>query len=197
MQLGCPACGAHNSIEAFLNDDHARRAARAAAKLPAPLGEMALLYVGMFRPRGRRLAWRRASRLLEEIGADIARSAITWKGRQWPAPVDTWRLALEEILNVNAAGKLQLPLESHGYLYAIISGLADKAEAAGERAVEANRRAGRNDDGSAKQEARSTRHIKADLLHFQSLLDSHPDHDGLKEQVLQLEQELQAVAGGA
>jgi hypothetical protein len=197
MRLTCPTCFARNSFEAFVNDEAGRRAIQAAAKFPAPLGDLALRYIALFRPRSRALAWTRAAKLLDELTADICRGRIEWKGRSWPASVDIWRQGLEEILQVAGAGKLQLPLESHGYLRAILAGIADKADAEQEKRTEARRRSGRTDTGSA---ARGITEITSELKHFQSLLESSvngPTRDYMELQVATLEDELAGARKGS
>lgn len=142
MQLTCPVCGARCPVEAHLSDESARRTMAAALKMPAPLGDLTLRYLGLFRPRNRALTWDRAERILSELLAPIERGSLDRRGRVWPAPMDYWRAALEQILA--ARDKITLPLKSHGYLYEIIAGLADGAERKAEARVEESRRAGRN-----------------------------------------------------
>lgn len=67
MQLTCPCCFARFPVEAALTDEAARQAVAAALKLPAPLGDLLLRYIGLFRPDKRALSWDRASRLLAEL----------------------------------------------------------------------------------------------------------------------------------
>lgn len=125
MRLTCPCCGSINSIEALLTDAAARQAVAAALELPAGLGERLLRYLGLFRPQGRALAWDRAARLLEELRAAIDAGCIERNGQTWSAPLDYWRLALDQMLDSRPT--LALPLKSHGYLYEIIAGMARKA----------------------------------------------------------------------
>jgi hypothetical protein len=46
------------------------------------------------------------------------------------------------MLTARAAGRLSLPLTQHGYLYAVLAGLADKQEASAEALRESERRSG-------------------------------------------------------
>jgi len=131
MNLTCPCCAGRFSIEAALTDDAARAAVAAALKLPAPLGDLMLRYMGLFRPLNRALSWDRAARLLGELQEPIHAAQLTRNGRVWPAPLETWRIALEQMLDKRDT--LTLPLKSHGYLFEIVAGLAAKAEGAGER----------------------------------------------------------------
>ena len=66
------------------------------------------------------------------IRTDLERGAITWKGRDWPAPLRAWQVAIDQLLSKRNAATLELPLTGHGYLYAVLAGMADKQEAAAE-----------------------------------------------------------------
>lgn len=138
MQLTCPCCYARYSIEAALTDDDARRAVAAALKMPAPLGDLILRYIGLFRAPKRALSWDRAARLIEELLAPIQAGRIERHGRTWAAPAEAWRTALTEMLD--RRDKLQLPFKSHGYLFEIIAGQANKSEARDERQTEEQKR---------------------------------------------------------
>lgn len=138
MQLTCPACFARYSIEAALTDDDARRAVAAALKMPAPLGDLILRYIGLFRAPKRALSWDRAARLIEDLLAPMQAGRIERHGRIWAAPLEAWRAALTEMLD--RRDKLQLPLKSHGYLFEIIAAQANKGEAQVEAQAEEQKR---------------------------------------------------------
>lgn len=134
MQITCPCCFARFAIEAALTDDDARRAVAAALKMPAPLGELVLRYIGLFRPAKRALAWDRAAALIDALLLPIQAGRVERHGRMWAAPVDAWRVAFNEMLD--RRDKLQLPLKSHGYLFEIVMAQANKTEARIERQAE-------------------------------------------------------------
>lgn len=144
MRLTCPCCGAQNSLEAYLNDVHARNAVAAALNLPN-LGDRILRYVGLFRPRHRGLTWDRVVRLLEDLLADISAAEIERDGRKWPAPLDAWKSAFDDLLD--RRDKLDLPLSGHGYLYEIIAAQARRNE---------NRRAERQEVADEQAKARQS-----------------------------------------
>ncbi len=146
MRLTCPCCGATLSLEALLNDAAARQAVASALALPAGLDARLLRYLGLFRPPQRSLTWDRAARLLEELNTMISAGQIQRHGRAWPAPVEYWQRALDEITN----RQLDLPLKSHGYLLEIIAGLGNKAEAQAEADIEARRRRSRPADSDVE-----------------------------------------------
>ena len=129
MQLTCPCCAARYPLEAALNDDAARRAIGAAVTLPGKLGPLVLRYAGLWRPDKHQLRWDRAARIITELATVITAGRIQRKGRSWTVNTDQWQQALEQTLSNAAAGKLQRPLKTHGYLYEVALGLADKTEA--------------------------------------------------------------------
>ena len=124
MRLTCPCCGAQNSLEALLNDAAARQAVAVALALPG-LGDRLVRYLGLFRAPKHGLTWDRAARLLEELNTAIAAGQITRHGQDWPAPLDYWKSALDQVLD--ARPTLTLPLKTHGYLYEVVLGHSRKA----------------------------------------------------------------------
>lgn len=137
MRLACPACGAEMTLDVLLNVEGAREAVLAALALPAPLGKLLVQYLTLFRPPKRQLSWERVATLLTDLALPIAEARLERGGRVWPAPLEVWRAALEEI--VTKRDKLTLPLKSNGYLFEIVVGLAHKAEGAKETLREQNR----------------------------------------------------------
>jgi len=147
MQITCPCCFARCSIEAALTDDDARRAVAAALKMPAPLGDLILRYIGLFRAPKRALSWDRAARLIEDLLAPMQAGRIDRHGRTWAAPLEAWKAALTEM--IDRRDKLQLPLKSHGYLFEIIAAQANKGEAQAEAKTEEQKRSRPHRDAEA------------------------------------------------
>lgn len=140
MKVTCPSCGAEMSLDVLLaHQDSAQAFARLVA-VGLPLGKLVLQYLRLFNPATRRMAHSRLAALVEELLPDMQRGAITRNGREWAAPRPVWEQALARMLETRDAGKLTLPLKSHGYLYEVIAGLADKVEAGAERDTDAQRR---------------------------------------------------------
>ncbi len=152
MKVTCPSCHAEMSLEALLESESARRAVARLAEISLPFGALVLRYIALFRPAKRRLSIERMVTLIEELLPDLQRGAIARKGREWAAPTDAWRAALETVLAARDKGTLSLPLSSHGYLYEVLSALADKHEATAEREREQGRR-NRSAAGPATQAA--------------------------------------------
>lgn len=137
MKLVCPSCGFFASPDAFLSEGDEQRALLLAFKLPSQLAAPMHQYLRLFRPLQRALTARRVESLLAELLPMIEAARIERRGRVWPAPVESWRVGLEEI--VVKRDRLTLPLKSHGYLLEIIVGYADKAEASAESKREQER----------------------------------------------------------
>ncbi len=140
MRITCPSCHAEASLEVLVGREADARAVAAFLARHVQLGDVLVQYVALFRPAKRRLGLARMVALIEELMPDIERGAIARKGRDWPAPVQAWRIAIGQVLLNRDKGTLSLPLTGHGYLYEVLQGVADKAEAQAERATEGERR---------------------------------------------------------
>ena len=136
MYLVCPCCSARIPLDAAVADEAARTAlARALAH--GPLGRRVVGYLGLFRTPKGALQWGRVARLLGELLDAVEAGTVRRRGRDWAVPVELWRAALEVVLARRDEGRLDLPLRDHAYLFEVVTGLADKAEAAAEREHEA------------------------------------------------------------
>ncbi|MDO5625032.1 MAG: hypothetical protein Q4G71_10110, partial [Pseudomonadota bacterium] len=140
-----PSCAAQGHISAFLVEDDAKRMITAVIALPVELQRAALDYLGLFKPPKSALQLKRANRLVCELAAlatdgEVCRDERS--GVRRPATVAMWASGIEIMLAQRAS--LTLPLDGHGYLRAVVFGLADKADAAAEREKESNARAGRH-----------------------------------------------------
>lgn len=154
----CPNCNARFSLEAVFAHEGARElmlqlvdAYPGASRLLRPL----LRYIGLFAPGKNEMGFDRVSRLLAELVPAIRAARIERHGRTWVAPLETWIAALEQVLANRDAGKLALPLKSHGYLLEIVAGLAGGQEARTESAREQRLRSGQR-DLQARDEAQRT-----------------------------------------
>lgn len=139
----CPVCRNALTLDVVFAHDgvrdailHLVNAHPEAGRLLRPL----LAYVGLFAPVKTEMRYERVAALLGElvpmIHAGTVRDA---HGQTWPAPLDYWRQAFEEMVARRDAGGLKLPLKSHGYLTAIVAGMSNKASASAERRIEAQR----------------------------------------------------------
>ena len=125
---------------ALFNDAEARAAFVKLAEMSIPLGARVLRYVALFGTARQRVTTRGQLRLIAQLLPDLQRRAITHKGRDWTASLVVWDEALEEVFSARDSGALELPLTSHGYLYAVIQRLSDRAEAQAEARAEKGKR---------------------------------------------------------
>lgn len=141
MELHCPACDAVLDMRLVLKsrEDH-DAFDRLLLAIGIPLMRRVLDYIDLHKPALHRLSMPKKVKLIRSLSPDMERQVITRNGRDWPAPHVLWAQAIDQMLATRDAGRLDLPLKGNGYLYAVLQGLSDKAEAAAEAQAEADRR---------------------------------------------------------
>jgi len=127
--ITCPACGAEFDLTVAFACEEERRAFARLASVSIPLGTRVLKYIALFTPPKQRLTSAKKLKLLMQLLPDLERKVITHKGRDWTAPLDAWAQAIDQMLAARDAQRLELPMKGHGYLYAVLAGMADKHEA--------------------------------------------------------------------
>lgn len=152
-ELCCPACGAEMDLALLFAHEQDQRALSRLASVSIPLGARVLQYIALFQPPKQRLTVAKKIKLLLQLLPDLERCAITWKGRDWAAPLSAWAQAIDQMLAARDAGRLELPMKGHGYLYAILSGMADKHEAEQEQQREQEQRSARRDTVQVRGQA--------------------------------------------
>lgn len=125
MQLQCPCCGEQFPVEAGFADAEGKRLAALLAGLEPRLGKAVLNYLRLFSPAKRGLRMVKAIRLVEELLAlveagQVQRDARTSDSK--PAAPRLWAAGIEQM--VLTRERLQLPLENHNYLRAVVWGIA-------------------------------------------------------------------------
>lgn len=144
--LTCPLCGTGLSITHLLVNADDRAVVVRLLALSTPLGAAVGRYIGLFTPPKTSLTLRKQVRIVLQLLPDLERGAITHRGRDWQVPTKVWEAGIDQMLAARDAGKLALPMKGHGYLYAILVGLADKVEGAAEaQAEDAKRHPARQD----------------------------------------------------
>jgi len=138
--IACPICGTELTPAQLFAHEATQHAFERMIAVSVPLGARVTSYITLFSPPKTRLTIAKQVKLIMQLLPDLERQAITHKGRDWAAPLAAWSDAIEQMEAARMAGRLELPLSGHGYLYAILAGMADKREAAGERQREAERR---------------------------------------------------------
>lgn len=132
--LHCPVCDAVLDMRVVLKSQEDHDAfERLLLAIGIPLMRRVLDYIDLHKPAMHRLSMTKKTKLIRSLAPDMERQAIGRNGRDWEAPPALWAQAIDSMLASRDAGRLDLPLKGHGYLYAVLQGLADKAEAAQEQ----------------------------------------------------------------
>ena len=140
-EFGCPVCGTGLTMaHLFVNADDRAAMLRLLA-LSTPIGASVSRYISLFTPPKTSLTLRKQVRIVLQLLPDLERRAITHRGRDWAVPLKVWEAGIDQMLAARDAGKLDLPMKGHAYLYSILMSLADKLEAGAEVQAEAQRRA--------------------------------------------------------
>ena len=140
--LSCPVCGTELDLTVLFAHEGDQRALARLAAVSIPLGGRVLQYLALFTPPKQRLTAAKKIKLILQLLPDLERGAISWKGRDWVAPREAWAMAIDQMLAARDAQRLELPMKGHGYLYAILAGMADKFEGQAEQQREQALRTG-------------------------------------------------------
>ena len=140
--LSCPVCGAEFDLAVLFKSEESRKTFERLTARCSPLRDRLAQYAALAKPPKHKLGTDKALRIIATLLPDIERGAITRNGRDWPAPLAAWAQAIDQMLERRNAGALELPMKGHGYLYSILQGMADKAEAAAEQQREQELRTG-------------------------------------------------------
>lgn len=141
----CPSCAFQADIEAFFADDDGKRLAAVVADMPPECARAVLAYLRLFKPNKTGLRMARAVKLASEVAALVAAGSVCKDERggvRRPASPAMWAQGIEQMLAQR--DRLSLPLESHGYLRAVVFGIADSVDAAAERQKHADAQAGKH-----------------------------------------------------
>lgn len=145
MKTSCPACGAVSSLDVLIGHEGARDAVIVSLQLPAPLGNLLVQYLALFRPPKRNLSMDRVASLLCELKPMVGDARIKRNGQTHSAPLEYWQRGIEDMLARRDA--LSLPLKNHAYLLTIIAGYSAKDDARKEQQHE-DKLAGRTPVGA-------------------------------------------------
>ena len=144
--IACPVCGNELTLAQIFSSEDTQRAFARLASVSIPLGSRVLQYCTLFAPPKTRLTVPKQVKLILSLLPDLERQVITARGRDWPAPLAAWALAIDQMLLARDTARLDLPMKGHGYLYSILVGMADKVEGQAEaQAAVAARTAPRQD----------------------------------------------------
>ena len=154
--INCPFCGIELTVAQLFAHADTQRAVGRLAAVSIPLGARVLQYCSLFAPAKTRMTVPKQVKIILQLLPDMERQGITHKGRDWIVPLSVWAQGIDQMLTSRDAGRLELPMTGHGYLYSILVGLADKVEARAETQAEADKRSPpRNDTVTVKGQTMS------------------------------------------
>ena len=140
--LHCPVCGTELDLATVFAGHVDQQVLERLINVGFPIGSYLLRYIALHKPPKQALTIRKKLKLIHELLPDVERQSISRNGREWVAPKANFALAIDQMVSTAQTGRLDLPLKGHGYLYAMLQSMADKAEAARERQTEADKRTG-------------------------------------------------------
>lgn len=126
----CPACGASAPLEAYLSDAEARQAMSALCLRLADWPDVVRrvpAYLSLHAPVGRKTQWRKVSRLIGELADLLAAPTVSRDGQPRPCTPAHWAEAMDQAQDARTAGRLDLPLEGHGWLTQVAWTIAGRA----------------------------------------------------------------------
>lgn len=126
----CMMCGGRTPVELAVENEAASRAVTRCMQSLGDVGRGMLAYMALHRPPKRTLTWEKVARLLDELLTIYDSGKVTRDSITTPTTDAVWIAALAETRD--AAPTLDLPLEGHGYLMAVLAGMARKAQRAGD-----------------------------------------------------------------
>lgn len=124
MRVHCPSCNEQFPLEAGFADDDGKRLAALFVEMEPRFGRAVLAYLRLFSPAKRGLRMTRAIRLIAELMDLVNQGTVTRDARtneRKPATVAMWAAGIEQMLAQR--DRLQLPLENHNYLRAVVWGI--------------------------------------------------------------------------
>lgn len=137
--LHCPCCRSKLDLAVLFACASDRSAIEQLVSIGLPMGDLVLQYLMLHTPPKQCLSSAKQIKLIRLLLPDLRREAIKRGGQDRPVPHAIWAKALADILL--RRDTLELPLKGHGYLYSMLAGMAEKADAAQEAQTEAARRA--------------------------------------------------------
>lgn len=141
MNLTCPCCFAAFPLDAAL-EVNAQRQAYTELLALTPFPELLPGYIRLFAPAKKALSGTKKARITAELAQMIKAARFEFKRISYVAPLEYWRVGFETLQFMRDTGSLELPLQSHNLLLAVMSKHINKGEARKEQQHE-DRLAGR------------------------------------------------------
>lgn len=143
MQVTCPCCNTEFPIEAGFSEVDGKRLAAIMAEFDPAVGRSMISYLRLFKPAKTSLRMARAAKIAREA-ADLVSAGDVCRdergGVRRPTTPSMWAQGMEQM--ASQRDRLSLPIDGHGYLRAVVFGIADGIDAAAERDREKSIRRG-------------------------------------------------------
>lgn len=121
----CAQCGGRTPVEMAVEHEGASHVVARCMTSLGPVGVAMMSYLALHRPPQRFLTWEKVERVLTDL-LDVYDAGVLVRDRQrHTLSDDMWLAALGAVRD--AMPTLSLPLDGHGYLYAILANLSQKA----------------------------------------------------------------------
>lgn len=146
MNFICPCCQAVFPVDAALEDIAHRDAYTELLKL-TPFPALFPGYMRLFAPAKKALSGAKKARLTAELVTMIKAARFDYKRISYVAPQEYWRSGFETLQSMRETGSLELPLQSHNLLLAVMAKQINKSETRKEQQHE-DRLAGRSPVGA-------------------------------------------------
>lgn len=130
-EFRCMACGVRTPVEIACEHEGAARVVSRCMASIGRVGTAMLSYLALHRPARQRLTWEKTERLLTELLDVYDAGAVVRDRVRHPLSDDVWLAALAAVRD--AVPTLSLPLDGHGYLFAILASMSQKAQQLAER----------------------------------------------------------------
>lgn len=127
MNIVCPCCQAVFPLDAAL-EDIAHRDAYTELLALTPFPALLPGYMRLFTPAKKALSGAKKARLTAELVTMIKAARFDLKRVSYSAPLEYWRSGFETLQSMRESGSLELPLQSHNLLLAVMSKQINKAE---------------------------------------------------------------------
>lgn len=147
MNLICPCCQAVFPLDAAL-EDIAHRDAYTELLALTPFPALLPGYMRLFAPAKKALSGAKKARLTAELATMIKAARFDYKRISYVAPLEYWRSGFETLQSMRETGSLELPLQSHNLLLAVMAKQINKSETRKEQQHE-DRLAGRTPVGAS------------------------------------------------
>lgn len=140
MLCTCPACGYHAPLLSFTAEQAAGEFASLMGRVPPQVAHLVEQYLQMFATPKHKPTFAKAVRVLTPLVQVIEAGTVQHAKREWAVTLPQIGECLAYMVSKRA--ELTLPLKSHGYLWKVLAGATDKAEAQAEaKGIEKQRQA--------------------------------------------------------